>query len=61
MHGGTETFSTWSSHSSADIIDAFKESLKHLEWMDEKSGKAAAEKVGCFLHLVQITAKLNVV
>ncbi|TDL24747.1 endothelin-converting enzyme 1 [Rickenella mellea] len=27
-----------------DIIDAFKESLKHLEWMDEKSGKAAAEK-----------------
>ncbi|OSD08705.1 Metalloprotease [Trametes coccinea BRFM310] len=27
-----------------DIIEAFKESLHHLDWMDKKSAKAAAEK-----------------
>jgi endothelin-converting enzyme len=29
----------------ADIVKSFKESLKHLDWMDEKSANAAAEKV----------------
>ena len=28
-----------------DIITAFKNSLKDIDWMDEKSAKAAAEKV----------------
>lgn len=28
-----------------DVIDAFKESLPHLAWMDSKSSKAASEKV----------------
>lgn len=28
-----------------DIIDTFKESLKNLKWMDDKSAKAASEKV----------------
>ncbi|KAI0831469.1 Metalloprotease [Trametes gibbosa] len=27
-----------------DIVESFKESLKHLEWMDEESAKAAAGK-----------------
>lgn len=27
-----------------DIVGSFKDSLKHIEWMDKKSGKAAAEK-----------------
>ncbi|PPR08078.1 hypothetical protein CVT24_010539 [Panaeolus cyanescens] len=27
-----------------DIVDAFKHSLKHIDWMDEKSARAAAEK-----------------
>jgi len=30
----------------ADIVDSFKESLKYVDWMDEKSANAAAEKVG---------------
>ena len=28
----------------ADIVSAFKKSLKHLEWMDEESSDAAADK-----------------
>lgn len=32
-------------HSSQDTIEAFKSSLKNLEWMDKKSADAAAEKV----------------
>jgi endothelin-converting enzyme len=30
---------------SLDIIESFKASLPHIAWMDEKSAKAAAEKV----------------
>jgi len=29
----------------SDTIKAFKESLRHLDWMDDQSSKAAAEKV----------------
>ena len=37
-------------HIFADVVIAFKESLKKIDWMDEKSAKAAAEKVldACF-------------
>jgi endothelin-converting enzyme len=30
---------------SADIVKAFKQSIKHIDWMDEVSSRAAAEKV----------------
>lgn len=29
----------------SDIIKSFKSSLYHLDWMDEESAQAAAEKV----------------
>ena len=38
-------------HRGTDIIGAFKESLKKLEWMDEESAAAAAGKV-CLLFLL---------
>ena len=34
-----------------DIIETFKKSLEHLEWMDDESRAAAAEKVDFPLHL----------
>lgn len=34
-----------------DIIDTFKESLKHLKWMDKESAKAASEKVSHCMYL----------
>jgi hypothetical protein len=32
-----------------DIIEAFKDSLKNIHWMDHASAKAASEKVRIFL------------
>ena len=29
----------------SDIVKTFKKSLSHIDWMDEKSAKAAADKV----------------
>ena len=36
-------------HYEVDVIDAFKESLKHLSWMDKESATAAAEKADAIL------------
>lgn len=32
----------------SDIVKAFKKSLRHIDWMDEKSANAAADKVNFF-------------
>ena len=32
----------------SDIVKTFKKSLSHIDWMDEKSAKAAADKVKFF-------------
>ncbi len=38
-------------HGFSDIVKAFKKSLPHVDWMDEKSANAAADKVNFFLSL----------
>ena len=43
-----------------DIVEAFKRSLSHLDWMDQTSAKAAAEKVNVKYYLLSDILKLLV-